>query len=331
MSPAAPHLQQGAMAQAVLRDGPMRVTLLGHGAITQDWRLDDMPLILGFRDPENYRRDGNFLGAIVGRVANRIGGARYRQDGREVVLAANDGPHQLHGGPQGLWCAEWEIDQPDARTARLTHVSPEGASGFPGRIRFELTVTLTAPRLTYDMRAVPDCETPISLAQHNYYSLGSATGIRDHRLWLNAPRMLARDRDGIMTGAIRPVADTRFDFRTPRILSTADPAAQGIDDFLLFDPARDPDRPVAELTAPNGLRLRLWSDQPGAQVYTGHGLHAHDAGLAGQTLGPFAGLCIEPSGYPNALNCPGFPSILHSPDRPYRQAHSVEIARAAAP
>lgn len=300
---------------ARLEDGDVRVDVLSLGARLQDWRVpvngQPRSVVLGHADPRAYRRDPVFLGAIVGRVANRIGGAAYVQGGRRVILKANDGLHQLHGGPDGLWAQDWTLDSDGPRALRLTHLSPAGAGGFPGRVAFCLDLHLAGARLTFDLQALPDEETPLSLAQHNYYSLGPGT-----RLRLAADRRLQRDPEGIMTGAI--LADP-----APLAGLTLPDTATGpglLDDFYLFQP-QDPALPVAEALGADGLRLRLWSDQPGAQVYTGQGLAA--AGLP-----PCAGFCIEPSGLPNALNCPGFPPILHSPDRPYRQILTVEIAQA---
>ena len=314
-----------AAARVVLRDGGVSVTLLARGAVMQDWRVplrgEAVPVILGYRDAQAYRHDSTFMGAIVGRVANRIGGAGYDQDGRRVALVANDGAHQLHGGPGGLWAVDWHLEQQDARHARLTHHSPEGAMGYPGAVDFAVEVALDGFAVTWDMRGAASCRTPISLAQHNYYAL-TAGGIGGQQLRVAAGQVLARDAVGIMTGEVR-AATGDLDFRAGRLLRGDTERA---DDFLVFDARRDAAQPVAEVASPNGLRLRLWSDQPGAQVYTGQSMPRLAGGHEGRALGPCAGLCLEPSGYPDAVNRPAFPSILHGPQNPYRQLLRVEIA-----
>lgn len=307
------------IARAVLQDGGVQISVLSWGAVVQDWQvpLSGRPqrVVLGYQDPEAYRSDRFFLGAIVGRVANRIGGAAYSHGGRCIALKANDGNHQLHGGPDGLSRVNWQLDTEGPRALRLTHLSPPGAGGFPGRVAFTVDMHLQGTTLTWDMRAEPDEETPISLAQHSYYAL--APRLADHRLTLRSRARLERDVEGIMTGATLPAPG----WDRPRALHGE---TGPLDDFFLFDPGAS--TPVAQAQAVNGLTLRLWSDQPGAQVYTGDFLHDTPGGHSDRPLGPQAGFCIEPSGLPNALNCPGFPSILHSPDRPYRQRLSVEIA-----
>lgn len=319
-------MAEGQMSRVVLRDGGVSVALLSRGAAMQDWRVPlngrPEPVILGYADPAAYARNRWFMGAIVGRVANRIGGASYPRNGGRQHLQANDGPHLLHGGAGGLWAVDWEVERLDSRSARFTHRSPDGTMGFPGAVTFSVTVTLRGHAVTWDMQARAEAETPISLAQHNYYAL-SGGGIAGQSLRIHAGRVLDRDPAGIMTGTIREVDGGPLDYRAGHSL---DPHAAPADDFLLFDPARDPALPVAELSATNGLRLRMWSDQPGAQLYTGQGMGPAEGGLPGRPLGPGAGLCLEPSGYPNAPNRPGFPSILCGPDRPYRQRLTVEIA-----
>lgn len=308
------------IARAVLEDEGVRIAVLSWGAVVQDWLVPlagrPQRVVLGYHDPEAYRHDRFFMGALVGRVANRIGGAAYVHRGRQVVLKANEGRHQLHGGPDGLSAVNWQLDTDGPRALRLSHASPPGAGGFPGRVAFRIDIRLQGARLTWDMAALPDEETPISLAQHTYFALSPR--LADHRLSLIADRQLARDAEGIMTGAVLPAPE----WRSPRALGNETGL---IDDFLLFDPARDPEQPVADTSTASGLRLRMWSDQPGAQVYSGQFLQAVPGGHADRPLGPGAGFCIEPSGLPNALNCPDFPSILHSLDRPYRQRLTVEI------
>lgn len=319
----------GRIDRAVLHDGGVSVSVLSLGAVTQDWRVplggDRVPVVLGFADPEAYRHNAFFMGAIVGRVANRIGGASYAWKGRTIRLDANDGANQLHGGPRGLSTVNWRLDPGDARSLRLSHVSPEGANGFPGTVAFEVVMSLNDGCLTWEMRATTDRETPISLAQHNYYNLMGTGTLRGQCLQVVADRVLQRDAQGIMTGAVESVVGGPCDFRLPRPLP-GEPGESGVvDDFVLFDLARDPADPVARLSAPNGLHLRMWSDQPGAQIYTGQAMRATDGAWPGQRLGPCAGVCIEPSGYPNAVNRPEFPSVMIAPDRPWRQVLRVAI------
>ena len=121
------------------------------------------------------------------------------------------------------------------------------------------------------------------------------------------------------------MAGSRHDFHSGAVLAESDPDGKGTDLNLVMPVGRDSSQPVAELLAPNGLRLRMWSDQPGLQVYTGHGLSRVEGAHPGQCIAPWAGIALEPQGFPNAVNCPTFPSIIVTPDQPYHQRLTVEI------
>lgn len=307
---------EAAIRSHVLESPAARITVLSLGCILRDWRVPVAggwrPVVLGYPRAGAYATDGHFMGQIVGRVANRIAGAQFALNGRTFRLPANDGPHCLHGGPKGIGWQIWAMEPDGARAVRLTLHSPDGDQGFPGAVDFAVTIALDGARLTFDMEGRPDRPTPVSLAQNCYVNLAGRGPVDGHRLRLAAARFTPAGPDMIPTGDIRPVAGTACDFRAARVLGDAPR-----DVNLVLD---GDDGPAAELSAA-GLRLRLWTDAPGLQLYTGDGL--------GPPFAPRAGLCLEPQGLPNAVNTPGFPPILCTPDAPYRQTTTIEIAEAA--
>lgn len=309
----------------VLRDGDVSVAILSLGCITQDWRVPlngrAAPVVLGYRDPESYRRNPYYMGAIVGRVANRIAGAGFAVDGRTYRLNANEGRHHLHGGTRGLSTRNWCMERAGARAVELRHVSRDGAEGYPGQASFCVTITLQGHTLRYDMRAEVDRETPISMAQHSYYALGYHGTVQDHDLCIPAQHYTPVDAEMIPTGQIHPLDGAPFDFRAGRCLSEADPQSRGLDmNFVMQGGGQ------VTLEAPNGMGLRIESDQPGLQLFTAPTLAALHPALDGQVHQPFAGLCLEPQGVPDAVNQPLFPAVFAAPDRPYRQVLEVTIA-----
>ncbi|WP_170379755.1 aldose epimerase family protein [Ruegeria atlantica] len=301
---------------AIITDGDMRVSVLNYGAITQGWWYKDVPLILGFEDPNEYLADTRYLGAIVGRVANRISGATFELDGASFELNANEGKNTLHGGDDGLSKQFWEFEQIAQNEALLSYVSRDGESGFPGEIRFEVRICLQGSRLVYSVAAQPDRPTPISIAQHNYYTLGAAEGVDQHTLKLNSNRYLDIDDQGIPSGRVLATNKNGLDFSTPNMIGSV---PDGIDHYFCFDHDRGPKAPVAELTSPSGTALTVYSDQPGAQVYSGYELK--------KPRRTSRGVCIEPSGYPNAPNISSFPSIIYTPENPYRQELILEVSK----
>lgn len=312
------------VAVVVLERGRHRVELLGIGAATRDWRVlrrdgAEQRIVLGLPSVEAYLGNPHYMGIIAGRVANRIAGASFCVEGRRHVLVPNEGRNLLHGGAKGLGRRLWqaEIDTAGSAVCFRRH-APDGEDGFPGAVDFEVIVRLSDTGLSYEMHARPDRPTPISLAQHNYYNLGPGPTILDHWLRVAADRWTPVGPDLIPTGAIAPVPE-RLDFRPGAVLADKDPDGCGIDVNLLLERNRDPAAPVAELRGAGGLGLRLRTDQPAMQVYTG-------SGLGGQGSAPrFGGICLEPQFPPDAANQSQFGDIVHTPERPYFQHLRVDI------
>lgn len=307
----------------VLRDGDVAITVLSMGCALQDWRVGDVPVVLGYGAAEDYRTNPVAMGTICGRVVNRIRDARFTLEGTEYRLPANAAPHHIHGGPQGLGLRNWRMERDAERAVRLTLHSAHLDQGYPGAVDFEVVLRLDGHRLSYDMRGVPDRVTPINLAQHVYFNLTGAGDVRDHALRLAASRYTPNGADLLPLGRIDPVAGTRYDFREVRVLADVDTDRSGWDGNLVLEAT---DGPQAEVTAPGGMRLRLWTDQRGVQLYTANTLGPHGTPGAGAVHRPFAGLCLEAQNLPGALHHPDFGSILCAPDRPYVQQTTIEVA-----
>lgn len=304
--------------QHVLSDGDTEVTVLSMGCAVMDWQVAGRHVVLGYRDAEHYRQNPASMGMLCGRVINRIDRARFSLGGVEYVLPANDGPHHLHGGPGGLGRRNWRMERDGTRALRLSIRSEDGDQGYPGAVDVAVVLRLDGARLTYDMSAVPDRETPINLGQHLYFNLSGMGTILDHHLRIAADRYTPNRADLIPEGRIDPVAGTAFDFRHPVRLGDG----AGWDGNVVLNEGADP---AVELTAPDGMRLRLWTDRPGLQVYTSNMLTPTLPAGPGAAHRKYAGLCLEAQDLPNAVNVPAFGSILHSPDNPYRQVTAIEI------
>lgn len=311
-----------------LEAGDMSVTILSLGCITHDWQvpLGDalVSTVLSYRDPADHLRHRGSLGIIAGRVANRIANAQFSLDGTTYQLSANEGSNQLHGGPRGLASHNWRLE-PDGKTGvQLRHRSPDGDQGFPGNVDFTVTIYLQNNQLVYDMTAVPDRATPINLAQHSYYNLMGSGTIWDHQLQIASRAYTPTDDGLIPTGEIATLDGQPFDFRQNKLIRQADPTQKGADINLVLEQTNQ--SPAATLTAPNGLCLKLWTDQPGLQLYTGAKLSAKAPPLHQQTHQAFTGLCLEPQHFPDAPNWPHFPTTICTPERPYHQRLTIEVS-----
>ncbi|HRO10916.1 aldose epimerase family protein [Amaricoccus sp.] len=315
--------------EVILESADAAVSILALGCITRDWRVDGprgtLPMVLGFPRLEDYLHHSRSHGAVVGRVANRTGGASFTLDGRTHALTANDGANHLHGGAVGLAGRIWdmETDTP-ANTLYLFYRSPDGEEGYPGNVDFAVSFRLEGPRLICEMTGTPDRPTPISLANHNYYNLGGEGTVKDHLLWIAAREYTPTDAALVPTGEIRPLDGTGRDFSTEREIGDT-----ALDLNLVLDPARDRKRPTARARCPRtGRQLELWTDEPGMQLFDAPEMTIAVPGHDGQSYGPFAGLCLEAQHFPDSLHQPDWPSIVATPEKPYFQRLVVEIGRA---
>lgn len=309
-----------------------RVAVMNWGIVVRDWQVPVSgslrSVALGFDGFDPYPEHSPYFGAVVGRVANRIRNAQFTLDGKTYDLPANEGPNQLHGGPEGLGRQIWDMEADSAGNAlKFTYQSPAGEMGYPGNVRFEVLYTLQGNRLRMDLFGLPDEPTPISMVQHHYFNLGMTDSVLDHMVHM--PQSVAYTVPGpdlIQTGAIAPVKGTINDFLTPRSLRFG--AGRGIDYDLNFVLAsgRDTAAPIAIATGEDqALTLRLYSDRPGLQFYNSVWMNVRVPGLGGKRYGKNGGLCFEDQMFPDAVNNPHFPNIVCTPDKPYRHWCEFEI------
>jgi aldose 1-epimerase len=297
-----------------------RVRLLTYGGIVQsvevparDGSLADV--VLGFREPRDYLSSrGPYFGALIGRYANRVGGAAFALDGRTYQLPRNDGPNCLHGGERGFDRRVWDAEPAGDSAVRLSRVSPDGEEGFPGRLTVSVTYTLEADgALRLDYRAETLAPTPVSLTNHTYWNLGGANATAGsataagHLLRLSAGRITLLDGDAVPTGELARVDGTRFDFREARRVGI------GYDQNYVLD-ERAPGQPAAELYDPvSGRVLTVTTTEPGIQLYTGDHFD-------GKPYGPGDGIALETQAFPDSPNQPGFPDTVLRPGEVYESA-----------
>jgi aldose 1-epimerase len=317
----------------------MVVRIINYGGIVtailvpdRAGNLDDVAL--GFDDLAGYL-GGNppFFGALIGRFANRIEGARFVLNGVTYQLNQNEGENHLHGGFVGYDKVLWEAQavSGSAEDKLLLHyVSRDGEEHYPGTLDVKVTYTLSADNaLAIHYQAVCDKDTVINLTNHTYFNLaGQAAGsIADHRLTLQAGQFTPVRKDGIPTGEIRDVRGTPLDFsRSTRIGDgfAADyeqlTAVQGYDHNFVLDDSGDHLKKIADLFDPaSGRVMATYTTQPAVQFYSGNFLTGKLAGKGGFAYPSRSGLCLETQTFPNGMNCAAFPSPVLKAGQPYDQ------------
>ena len=315
------------------------VRAMTYGGIITSIRVPDHAghlgdVVLGYDSLAGYLKASPYFGAIVGRYANRIAGARFTLDGRTYHLPANDGKNSLHGGTTGFDKVVWDAQplQSDSGAGIvLSHTSPAGDQGYPGTLTARVTYRLTdSNQLVVDYEATTDAATPVNLTQHSYFNLaGEGTGsILGHSLTIFADSFTPIDSTLIPTGKLAPVDATPFDFRsaTPigaRIDAHDEQLARGRGydhNFVLNgSPSLDHLAHAAHVSDPGtGRTLDIFTSEPGLQFYSGNFLDGTITGKAGHVYGHRYGFCLETQHFPNSPNERGFPSTILKPGQTYR-------------
>lgn len=291
-------------------------------------------VVLGFDNIRDYVTIKNNFGALIGRYANRIGGARFEIDGKEYRLEKNDGNNQLHGGPHGYFSRVWDVTSASDSVLQLHLLSPDGDAHYPGNLNIYVTYTLTGGNeLIIDYTATTDKTTVVNLTNHAYFNLkGAGEGtILDHILMIPADYFTPVDPSLIPTGEIRPVDGTPLDFRKPtpvgkRINDDYDQLklGHGYDhNWVLKTKADNSVILAARLTEPaSGRMLEVYTNEPGLQCYTGNFLDGTVRGKQGKIYVRRGAICLETQHFPDSPNKPEFPSVLLKPGDTY---HSVCI------
>lgn len=335
------HLPDGTAIESVrLRgDNGFEARVISYGAALQAILAPDRAgrladVVLGREDLAGYVALRRFLGATVGRYANRIAGGAFELDGVRFQLPTNDGANALHGGLAGFDRKPWTINaigEDPAPFVTLSYVSVDGEEGYPGQLRTDITYRISGgTELSMEIAGVTDKPTIINLTNHSFFNLrGVETegSILDHRLTIAADTYLPVSPAGIPLGASHPVEASPFDFREPHPVGARlrDPDQQvqirkGYDhNYCLRGGATRAPRFAARVEDPaSGRVLELWTNQPGVQFYGGNFLDGTVTGKYGRVHRQYDALCLEPQVYPNTPNRPDFPSARLDPGQTYR-------------
>lgn len=281
-------------------------------------------LLLGYDNLAAYEQDEFYMGAVVGRYANRIGHGKVCIDGNMYRLAVREGGYHLHGGNQGFnkKLFQYHIPlQPEPASIAFSYESPDGEEGFPGRLRLEVTYTLDDDDCwTVEYKAHSDKTTIINLTQHAYFNLSGRPQrtVGQHNLTIFSPLYLPVNSLQLPTGELAPVAGTPFDFSTPKKIGAEWNAPHeqlrrsgGYDHSFVLEKNHSPAiKKVAMVSEPaSGRVLEVFTTEPAVHFYAGNFLRGV-SGKNGVVYGPRSGFCLETGHYPDAPNHAHFPSTV---------------------
>ncbi|MFD2146663.1 aldose epimerase family protein [Mucilaginibacter antarcticus] len=297
----------------------MVMKVINYGATITDIITPDRAnkmgsVVLGFDSLKQYQgRNNALLGAVVGRVANRIANKKFILDGKEYLLPSN-----IHGGPKGFDKQVWAIEELPGSTEvalRLTYLSPDGESGFPGNLNVTMIYTLTnnnEVKLKY--AATTDKPTPVVLTNHTYFNLTGTTGkVANTELTIQADKYLEADKNVMPSGHILDVKGSPFDFTVKKLIGKDIEASQGYDlTFALRNTSGKLALAATTYDPASGRQLQVYTTEPGVVVYTGNHFSERIIGRGGPFT-KWGALCFETMHFPDSPNQPTFPNVILRP------------------
>ena len=322
----------------ILKNDSLEVTLSDYGATIIRVRLalkngEVRDLVRGYDDLASYMNADGYLGAVVGRVGNRICKGKFSLDGKEYELYCNNGANHLHGGKIGFDKKIYDVSI-DGDSILFSATSPDGEEGYPGKLDYSVRYTLAESSLRLDYFAVTDKATPVNLTNHVYFNLMGAGTIYSHRISIDADRYIPTDDTLIPTGEIASVEGTPFDFREEKFISAGILGTHkditiggGLDHCVVFTDRGEGMHERVKVTSPDGLvTLKTYTDLPAVQLYSGNFL--------GNKKFPFRGdekqikraaFCLETENMPDSVNHANFTNTVLRPGEEYKNSTVYEF------
>jgi aldose 1-epimerase len=301
-------------------------------AIVPDRKGTKDDVLLGFADLDGYLTDTCYIGASVGRFANRIDNAHFVIDGKDYNITPNVAPNCLHGGTEGLSFRVWNSKIEDDGVT-FSIVSPDGDQGFPGELKASVRYRWNDDnKVTIEFKAETDKATPVSLTNHAYFNLAGEGKILNQKLKINACKFLPMKSGCIVSGEMVPVEGTPFDFRTAKAIGNDIDKdheqlvmGKGYDESFLVKTVDDGKlQVVAEACDPeSGRALVMSSTYPTVHLYTSNFLTSVHPGKKGRKYDEREAFCLEAQYSPNSPNLKDFPSCILRPGKTYN--HVIEI------
>lgn len=322
-----PPLNLTGITSYTLDNGIISCDITNLGAAISSIRVKDRDgktrdIVLGFDKTSDYLDNRYYLGVIVGRYANRIGGASFTLEGEKYTLSCNENGNTLHGGKNGFNSVIWETKNQNRDSLTLCYTDPEGNNGFPGTVTTEFSLRLEANSLIFEYDAVSDAPTHISLTNHSYFNLnGAGNGdIRNHLITIDSALYTEVDENYIPTGKIIDGTDSFYDLRKGAFVEHMfkDYPDMEYDINYVFTRTRKPKKICSAYSPQSGIMMELETTEPGLQWCGGSHLK-EVKGKKGAIYNSHAGFCFEPQNFPDAPNQTHFPSSLIEAGEHYRQ------------
>lgn len=301
------------------------VIIMTYGGIIKEINVPDKNgkienIVLNYGKSEEYLEDNFFVGALIGRYANRIENGTFSLENENFQLDKNEGNNHLHGGKKGFNKNFWKVvdyDSVNEKFIKLSYYSKHLECGYPGNLNCDVKYSINdKDEFTIEFMAISDKDTIFNPTSHSYFNLNpSKISILDHELKINAKKYIPVNKNSMPKNVLKSVFDTAFDFNKSKNIrddmnKNDDQllTSKGYDHCFVLD--KNKTNIAAELSEnTTGRKLIIKTDQPGVQLYTGNHLEGN--------FRKNQGLCLETQNFPNSPNIKSFPSSVLKANRNY--------------
>lgn len=292
----------------VLKNEEAELSIMTFGAAITSFKIFERDVIGGYDNLEDYVIDDSHQGAIIGRVANRVAGAEFEMDGKVYTLPKNNGNNCLHGGC-GFDRRVWDVLEADDESITLTYTSKDGEEGFPGELSVKVTYKLFGSSFIISYEAIPNAKTPIALTNHSYFNLEGFGGVIDeHKARIFAFNYTEVNDELIPTKEHPSVIDSPLDLHVMKRLGDAfNEEFSGFDHNFVLAPNIFRDffgkrLGLAAKVSGGDVLMKVYTDQPGIQFYTGNFLGGKPDFKGGIERLYHGAFCLETQTEPDCIN-----------------------------
>lgn len=312
-----------------LKASNMEVKIMNYGARIQSLKFRNTDLALGFDTLQQYTKNKQNFGAVVGRYIGRILGGHLAIDGKEYKLQTASNGDCSHGGTPSFSQRFWDILSSNDTTVTLRYVSPDGENGFPGELTLDVTYTLTpGQNLRIDYKATTTKPTILNISNHNFFNMTGdhASDVLDEELWIASDSIALYDQKKRVTGKLGAVKDTPFDFRLPQLIGDRIDedneqlkVTGGYDHCYKLNTNGNLSQLAARLVDNHtNITLEVYTTEPAMQIYTANGHKGNMIGKGGKPHNRRNAICFETMHFPDSPNNPQWPSTLLRPGETYK-------------
>lgn len=313
----------------------LSVEVINFGAVIKSMVLDDMQgvptdVVLGYDTLAEYEENGVYLGATIGRCTSRIAKGKFELEGKNYQLPINNNENSLHGGLVGFSHKVWDAEIVGDDSVKMTYFSVDGEEGYPGNLTTTVTFSIKGDKFEIDYQATTDQTTIVNLTNHSYFNLNGGGSIKAQLLQINCAKYLPLSSKAILTGEVKAVTDTPFDFTTMKpIGQDIEADAQMLVENKGYDLAYvcegDYSTPQAvAFSKETGIALTVYTQEPTIHLYTGNFLN-DVIGKGGVAYANQTGFCLETQQPTDAINQPNFKSPILKPDEVYSTKTTFQL------